>query len=120
MASAAIKRGTVWRFSLDPVAGSEERKTRPCVIVQRDSANAASPTTIVCPIRSARNERGNLLNVLVRAPEGGLARDSLVLCNEVRTLDRARVRGEMLGRLSAKTMASVDEGLRVILDLGDE
>lgn len=115
-----IKRGTVWRFLLDPTIGSEQRKTRPCVVVQRDSANAASPTTIACPLRRAGDAKGNLLNVLVRPPEGGIDGNSLVACNQVRVLALERIQGEMLGKLSPRTMAAVDEGLRAILDLGDD
>ena len=118
--SSAQLRGSVWFVALDPVVGSEQGRTRPCVIVQRDSANAKSPTTILCPLTTARGRQPNVLKVLVRPPEGGLDKDGLVLCNQVRIVDRRRIRGEMLGELSERTMALVDEGLRVILDLGDE
>ena len=115
-----IRRGTVWLFDLRPTIGSEQDKVRPCVIVQRDSANERSPTTIACPLKNARGGKASLLNVLVRAPEGGVSRDSLVICNQVRVLDRLRLRGEMLGILTPNTMAQIDEALRVILDLGDD
>jgi len=113
-------RGDVWRFSLDPTVGSEQSKTRPCVIVQRTSANETSPTTIVCPLSDARGSSGNLLHVLVKPPEGGITKASLVLVNQVRTVDRLRARGSPLGHLNERTMALVDQGLRAILDLGDE
>ena len=119
MTPVTIFRGEIWIFALDPIVGSEQAKMRPCVIVQRDSANAASPTTIVCPLTAAGKDRGNLLNVLLRAPEGGTRKDSLVLCNQARTVDRQRIRGPKLGNVSDATMALINEGLRAILDLGE-
>ncbi|MEO6914108.1 MAG: type II toxin-antitoxin system PemK/MazF family toxin [Candidatus Baltobacteraceae bacterium] len=114
---AGVRRGEVWRVAFDPVAGSEQAKTRPAVIVQRDSANAASPTTIVCPLVDANGQHGNLLNAGVRRGAGGARKDSLVVCNQVRTVDRIRLRGDALGTLPAETMQLVDDGLRAILDL---
>jgi mRNA interferase MazF len=117
MSAAQAARGSIWHFQLDPVVGSEQGKTRPCVIIQRDSANASSPVTIVCPLTDAKGNAGNLLNVPVLPPEGGVKKPSLVSCNQIRTLDRRRLRGQTLGQLSEATMARVEEGLRAILDL---
>lgn len=111
-----IARGDVFRVNLDPTVGSETRKTRPCVVVQRDAANRTSPTTIVCPMTDARGSRGTLLDVFVAANEGGLTKDSIVLCNQIRTVDARRL-VERLGELTAPTMASVSQGLRRILEL---
>ena len=97
--------------------GREQAKTRLAVIVQRDSANRTSPTTIVCPIADARGHSGNLLNVLIKKGEGGTTKESRVLCNQVRTVDRERLVGTALGELDEQTMLLVDAGLRAILDL---
>ena len=104
-------------MALDPVRGSEQAKTRPAVVVQRDSANATSPTTIVCPLVDAHGETGNLLNVLVQKGEGGTTKPSLVVCNQVRVVDRVRLSGKALGALNEETMELVAQGLRAILDL---
>lgn len=112
-----LQRGEVWRVAFDPVCGSEQAKTRPAVIVQRDSANASSPITIVCPLADARNKDGNLLNVFVRRGEGGTLKDSLVLCNQIRAIDRSRLFGSALGSLDEPTMQLIAEGLRAILDI---
>lgn len=114
---AAPRRGQVWRVAFDPVRGSEQAKTRPAVVVQRDSANETSPTTIVCPLVDARAESGNLLNVLVQKGEGGTIKPSLVVCNQVRVVDRVRLTGNPLGTLNEPTMLLVADGLRAILDL---
>lgn len=85
--------------------------------MQRDSANEVSPVIIVCPLTDAKGRSGNRLNVFVRKGDGGTTKDSLVLCNQIRAIDRERFSGEALGSLNESTMELVDEGLRSILDL---
>lgn len=114
---AVVRRGEIWGVALHPAIGSEQRKTRPCLIVQRDAANAASPVTIVCPLTDARGREPNLLNVLVAQGEGGLTKASIVLCNQMRTIDCRRLRGTARGSVAERTMALVEQGLRAILDL---
>lgn len=104
-------------MAFDPVRGSEQAKTRPAVVVQRDSANATSPTTIVCPLVDAHGEHGDLLNVFVQKGEGGATKPSLVVCNQVRVVDRVRLTGNALGSLNEGTMELVAHALRAILDL---
>jgi mRNA interferase MazF len=81
-----------------------------------DDSNAASPTTIVCSLTHATGRRLGITNVLVRSGEAGLRKDSIVVCNQVRTIDRRRV-GSLLGALDANTLQDVESGLRAILDL---
>jgi mRNA interferase MazF len=111
-----IKRGQVWHVALDPAVGSEQAKTRPCVVVQRDSANATSPVTIVCPLTDAKGSAGSVVAVKVAKGEGGLKKDSLVLCNQVRTVSHHRLQ-RFDGVLDARTMQTISGGLRAILDL---
>ena len=110
-----LARGEVWSASFQ-VAGSVPAKKRACVIVQRDAANAASPITIVCPVTDARGRKTGLTNVPVAVGTAGLTRGSVIVCNEVRAIDRSRLEGR-LGRLGPDEMAAVDQGLRAILDL---
>ncbi|MFY9778980.1 MAG: type II toxin-antitoxin system PemK/MazF family toxin [Candidatus Baltobacteraceae bacterium] len=110
------RRGEVWRVALDPTVGSEIRKARPCLVVQRDAANLTSPTTIVCPISDAAGRKTGLTNVPIPSREGGLTKNSVVLCNQIRTVDNRRLQ-KRLGSISAKSLASVEAGLRAILDL---
>lgn len=85
--------------------------------MQRDSANVASPTTIVCPLVDARGAGGNLLNVLIEQGAGGTTKASLAVCNQVRVVARERLLGEPLGMLNDPTMDLISAGLRAILDL---
>ena len=111
-----VRRGQVWSVALDPATGSEQAKTRPCVVVQRDAANAASPVTIVCPLTDAKGKVGSIIRVKVPKGEGGLTKDSVVQCDQVRTVSHLRLK-QLRGALELETMRSVGLGLREILDL---
>jgi mRNA interferase MazF len=112
-----MKRGDVYLVRLDPTEGSEQAGTRPAVIVSRDAINQYSPVVVVCPItKSARVTRQYPNNVLVRAPEGGLEVDSVILGGQVRAVAKSRLL-ERLGELSSETMSRVDQALKITLNL---
>lgn len=111
-----IARGAVFWVDLDPTIGRETRKTRPCVVVQRDAADLNSPTTIVCPLTDATPSDGNLLNVFVSGILLGRKNDSVVVCNQIRTVEKSRLSNQ-IGTLPTEIMSSVNRGLRAILDL---
>lgn len=92
-----IERGDVVAVNLDPVVGSEVGKTRPAVVLQNELANRSSPTITVLPVTS-RLGRVYPFQVRLPAGEGGLRRESKVLCEQIRTVARERI-GERLGRL---------------------
>ncbi|MGH7310575.1 MAG: type II toxin-antitoxin system PemK/MazF family toxin [Candidatus Rokuibacteriota bacterium] len=110
------RRGEVYLVSLDPAVGAEVRKTRPAVVVQNDPANRRSPITIVAAVTSQFEEPLYPTEVLVRAPEGGLSTDSVVLLNQIRSVDRRRVI-RRLGALKSETMREVDRALLLSLGL---
>ena len=110
-------RGAVIKINLDPVVGHEIRKARPCVVIQNDVGNAHSHLTIVAAIEGAEHvPKLYPVNVLVRKGEGGLTKDSVVLCNQIRTVDESRF-VEFFGKLSDPTMTAVDRALRISLAL---
>jgi mRNA interferase MazF len=102
--------------SLDPTVGAEIRKTRPAVVVQNDPANRRSPITIVAAVTSQVEEPLYPTEVLVRAPEGGLTTDSVVLLNQIPSVDRGRL-VRRLGVLKAETMKAIDRALLLSLGL---
>ena len=110
------KRGDVYLVNFDPTVGTEIRKTRPALIIQNDIANRYSPITIVAAITSQFEERLYPTEVLIRGPEGGLQSDSVVLLNQLRSVDKARL-VKWLGKLESDTMARVDQSLLVSLSL---
>ena len=111
------RRGEVYFVDFDPTVGAEIQKRRPALVLQNDLANRASPLTIVTALSSRFDrERRYPTEVLVHAPEGGLSADSVVLLNQVRTVDKRRL-GTRLGRLKAETMAQIDNALRVSFGL---
>jgi mRNA interferase MazF len=111
-----IARGDLVRVGLDPTRGSEMRKTRPCVIVQRDAATRGGRTTIVCPLTDAAGKRPSRLVIPVAAGLGGTTKDSVVICSQVRAIDMIRIVGHV-GTLPAEIMEQVSDGLRAVLDL---
>ena len=108
-------RGEVYFVAFDPTLGAEIRKTRPALILQNDIANRSSPITIVAAITSKFDDELYPTEVLVRAPEGGLDADSVVLLNQIRSVDRRRLM-RRVGRLVPETMRLVDRAL--VLSLG--
>jgi len=110
------KRGSVWLADLDPVIGSEEGKTRPVLVVQNDVANQYSPVVIVAAITTSIGPKEYLTEVPVNAPEGGLRRDSVILLNQIRTIDKRRLI-ERCGDLREEAMKQVDRALKISLGL---
>jgi len=109
------RRGEVYVVSFDPTIGAEIKKTRPALIVQNDIANRHSPVTIVAAITSQFEEPLYPTEVLVKAPEGGLGVDSVVLLNQVRSIDKRRL-VRRLGAVKPETMRRVDRA--ILLSLG--
>ena len=108
-------RGDIFTVDLEPTRGSEQGKVRPVVIIQNDVGNKYSPTVIVAAITSGE-ESVYPVEVKVKSPEGGLRKDSLVLLNQIRTVDKERL-GRYCGRLSPVTMQRVDEAIKISLGL---
>ena len=108
-----VKRGQIYRVNLDPVVGSEQGGIRPMLIVQTDGFNKSSTTVIAMAITSKCNKRRDLAtHVIVRCNE--LPHDSIVLAEQIRTLDKSRL-VEYIGRASNNTMKRVDHAIDVIM-----
>ncbi len=114
-----IKRGEIYFADLNPVVGSEQGGIRPVLIIQNDIGNRHSPTVIVLAITS-RIEKAKLpTHVEVSAGASGLKRDSVILGEQVRTLEKKRLR-ERLGQLPDALMAQVDDAMRISLGFTQE
>lgn len=110
-------RGDVVQVSLDPAQGSEIKKTRPCVVVQNNTGNKYSPVTIVLALTDAENVPTDYpMNVRISKGEGGIEKDSVILGNQIRSIDERRIL-KTYGRLSAATMKKVDAALKRSLGL---
>ena len=110
-------RGEIYRAALDPVLGSEQGGTRPVVVVQNNVGNRYSPTVIVLAVTSRMNKARLPAHIEVPSPIGGLPRDSVILAEQVRTLDKQRLT-ERLGALPESVMAQVDRALLMSLGIG--
>ena len=111
------QRGEVYLLRLDPTEGSEQAGTRPAVIVSRDAINRASPVIVICPLTSARHiSRLYPSDVLVKAPEAGLTKDSVVLTGQIRAVAKSRL-VQRLGQLRPETMRRIEQALKITLQL---
>ena len=110
------KRGEVYLVEFDPTRGAEIQKTRPAIIIQNDISNRWSPIVIVSAITSRGAEKVYPTNVIIRASEGGLFQDSLILLNQIRSIDKERL-VRRLGKVRAETMNEVDRALLISLGL---
>ena len=110
-------RGAVAWVSLDPARGAEVPKTRPCVVVSRSEGNEVTPTVTVVPLSSVKkNATERLVQPIVRASESRLPKHSRALCDQVRTLDKSRIRSTG-GTVSPRAMRRIDQGLILHLRL---
>lgn len=112
-----MKRGDIYMAVLDPVIGSEQGGYRPVVIIQNDLGNLHAPTVIVAPITSRASKPALPTHASIPSGEGGLRRSSTALCEQVRTLEKSRLKRH-LGSLSAERLRCVDQALRASLDIG--
>lgn len=110
------KRGEVYLVNFDPSIGAEIRKTRPALIIQNDVGNNYSPIVIVAAITSQFDEKLYPTEVLIKALEGGLEYDSVVLLNQIRSLDKQRLI-RCLGSLTQSTMEKVDKAIKISFGL---
>lgn len=113
---ANIKRGDIFYADLSPVIGSEQGGVRPVLIVQNDIGNKYSPTVIVAAITSQIEKAKLPIHVELEANVHGLERDSVILLEQIRTIDKKRLR-EKVTRLDGDIMAKVDEALLISLGL---
>lgn len=113
-----VHRGDIYYADLSPVVGSEQGGIRPVLIVQNDVGNRFSPTVIAAAITSQQGKAPLPTHIPLRAAENGLARDSVVLLEQIRTLDKRRLRAHM-GRLDEPSMNRVNQALQVSFGLGD-
>ena len=110
------RRGEVYLVAFDPTLGAEIRKTRPALVVQNDVANRHSPISIVAAITSRFQEPLYPTEVLIRAREGGLGEDSVVLLNQIRSIDKQRLI-RRLGKITLESIHKVDRALLISLGL---
>lgn len=112
----SVKRGDIFFADLSPVVGSEQGGMRPVLIVQNNVGNHYSPTVIVAAITSRISKPKMPTHVGLRGGHDGLERDSVVLLEQVRTIDKQRLRDRIAG-LSPDKMRAVDAALNISLGL---
>lgn len=112
----AIKRGDVFFADLSPVVGSEQGGTRPVLVIQNDIGNRFSPTVIVAAITAQIQKAKLPTHVEITAARHGFERDSVILLEQVRTIDKSRLT-DKITHLDETLMQQVDEALQVSFGL---
>ncbi len=112
-----IHRGEIYYADLSPVVGSEQGGIRPVLIVQNDIGNKHSPTVIAAAITSQRDKSRLPTHIEVGSGKSGLAKDSVVLLEQIRTLDKKRLK-ERMGELDSTSMTKINSALQISFGLG--
>lgn len=115
----SVKRGDIYYADLSPVVGSEQGGLRPVLIVQNDIGNRYSPTVIAAAITSRMGKAKLPTHIDIHADRVGLSRDSVILLEQIRTLDKQRLK-EKIGHLDEDMMQSVNSAISISFGLGGE
>ncbi len=110
-----ILRGDVYQVDLEPVRGSEMRKRRPAIIVSSDAINRSASVVIVCPLTDSNN-KFSPIHIGISKEEGGLSKNSVAHCGQIRAIDKERIGGK-LGTLDRHRMAQISRGMKIALDI---
>ena len=108
----SVKRGDIYYADLSPVVGSEQGGVRPVLIIQNDTGNRYSPTVIVAAITSQTGKHKLPTHIPLEDSKFGLRKDSIILLEQVRTIDRSRLK-EYIGRVDNLLLGQVDRALAV-------
>lgn len=112
-----IKRGDIYYADLRPVIGSEQGGVRPVLIIQNDVGNKHSPTVICAAITSKLNKAKLPTHIELNADEYDMVKDSVILLEQLRTIDKKRLKDKVC-HLDSEIMDRVNEGLLISLELG--
>jgi mRNA interferase MazF len=111
-------RGEIYLVNFDPTIGAEISKTRPALIVQNNIANQRSPIIIIAAITSEFDDRLYPTEVLIEPPEGGLKTNSVILLNQIRSIDKQRL-SKRIGAISSAKLNEVDRAIQISFGLID-
>ena len=112
----SVRRGEIYYADLSPVVGSEQGGIRPVLIGQNDVGNKHSPTVIAAAITSQRDKAKLPTHIELNAMQYGLAKDSVILLEQIRTIDKRRLK-ERMGELDNTSMHKVDDALSISFGL---
>ena len=115
----SVRRGDIYYADLSPVVGSEQGGLRPVLIIQNDVGNKYSPTVIAAAITSRMSKTRLPTHIDIYAEKSGIAKDSVILLEQIRTLDKRRLR-EKMGHLDDSVMHRVDNAIAVSFGLSPQ
>ena len=111
-----VRRGDIFLVDLNPIVGTEQAGIRPALVIQIDRANISSPHTIIIPFTTRIRETVLPSHVKIPAEVGGLTEDSILLCEQIRIIDKRRL-VRRIGNIGEENLSKVDTALKLILGL---
>lgn len=111
-----VRRGDIFLVDLNPVVGTEQAGIRPALVIQIDRANVSSPHTIIIPFTTRIKETVLPSHVKIPSEVGGLAEDLILLCEQIRVIDKKRL-VRRIGNIGEENLGKVDTALKVVLGL---
>lgn len=111
-----IRRGEIYCADLSPVVGSEQGGLRPVLVIQNDVGNRYSPTVIIAAITSQQGKAKLPTHVEIQAEQFGLPRNSVILAEQIRTIDKKRLR-DRIGQVSQEVLNRVDDAISISVGL---
>ena len=109
-------KGTIYYANLEPKIGSEQGGTRPVIVIQSYKGSKNSPTVVTAPLTKRLNNKPNLVSHINISKFGKLKYDSVVLLEQIRVLDKSRIKNEFIGRANNKTIKKINKGLEKTLE----
>ena len=114
MKALKVKRGQIYYADLSPVIGSEQGGHRPVLIISNDKGNAVSPIVIIAPITTRIGKKRLPTHVLI-GTESGMAEDSMISCEQIRTIDKSRITTRCITEAKPWIMAEVNKAIKISL-----
>jgi mRNA interferase MazF len=111
-----IKKGDIILVNFEPVRGSEQKGTRPSLVIQNNFYNKYSPTTIVAPMTFKLFKKEYPTNVFVPKTDSRLKRDSTILLNQIKTIDKSRIKGK-ISALPEEIIRKVNQAIKASLEI---
>lgn len=109
-----IKRGEIYYVDLEPVRGREMQKLRPAVVVSNDIVNKNAAVVVICPITDAFGKTSKM-HVFVSKDQGGLTKDSIVHCGQIRAIDKDERIGNKIGDMPEDIMSKIESGIKWVI-----
>ena len=110
-------KGNIYYANLEPIIGSEQGGIRPVIFLQNNKGNANNPTVIVAPLTKRMHNKPNLSSHVNLKKFANLKYDSIILLEQIRVIDKSRIKNDFIGRVDKKTIRKINRSLEEVFDM---